>query len=820
MMRQDRFTEGAQEVLAASQELVRKERHSQWDVEHVLMALLTHERGVAPAIFEHLKVDRAKLRDGVAKALAKAPKLAYDVVQIYTTPRIVRMLEAANAEAERLKDEYVGVEHLLIAIADEREGEAARILSQLGIDKEKIYRALQEVRGGARVDSPTAESKYRALERYSIDLTEAARQGKLDPVIGRGDEIKRVMQVLNRRTKNNPVIIGEAGVGKTAIAEGLAQKIVAGDVPENLKDKRVLALDMGAMVAGSKFRGEFEERLKAVMDEIKRAKGEIIVFIDEIHQVVGAGAAEGAIDASTMMKPALSRGELQCVGACTLDDYRQHIEKDAALERRLAPVYVDEPSAEDTIEMLKGLRPRYEAHHKVKITDEAMEAAVRLSSRYISDRYLPDKAIDLIDEAASKHVIEAQSMPPEVRQLQERVDKLGREAEAAVQREEYEAAAHIKTELEKIREEYQEVRSRWEAEHVASMNVEEWDIAELVAKMTGIPVSRMLEGESEKLLHMEERLHERVIGQEEAIRAVSEAIRRARAGLKDPRRPIGSFVFLGPTGVGKTELARALAAFMFDDEDAMVRMDMSEYQERHTVSRLIGAPPGYVGYEEGGQLTELVRRRPYRVVLFDEIEKAHPEVFNVLLQILEDGRLTDGHGRTVDFRNTVVIMTSNLGTEEFQRPSLGFVPSDKPTKSEKEGQKSAVEKALRQTFRPELLNRIDEIIVFDPLTEDDLTQIVELLLDDVRERLAERDVGLELTEAAKAALVKEGFDAVFGARPLRRTIERRVANPLSRRILAGEFAEGDTALVDHAGEEYAFEKKERAKAKAGAKAAG
>ncbi len=816
MMRQDRFTEGAQEVLAASQELVRKERHSQWDVEHVLMALLTHEGGAAPAIFEKLGADRAKLREAVGAALAKAPKLAYDVVQIYTTPRIVRMLEAANAEAERLKDEYVGVEHILVAIADEREGEAARILGQFGIDKEKIYRALQEVRGGARVDSPTAESKYRALERYSIDLTEAARQSKLDPVIGREDEIKRVMQILNRRTKNNPVIIGEAGVGKTAIAEGLAQKIVAGDVPENLKEKRVLALDMGAMVAGSKFRGEFEERLKAVMDEIKRAKGEIIVFIDEIHQVMGAGAAEGAIDASTMMKPALARGELQCVGACTLDDYRQHIEKDPALERRFAPVYVDEPSVEDTIEMVKGLRPRYEAHHKVKISDEAIEAAVRLSDRYISDRYLPDKAIDLIDEAASKHVIEAQTMPPEVRRLQERVDKLAREAEAAAQRAEYEAAAHIKTELESIRAEYEGIRAQWEAEHVVSINVEESDIAELVAKTTGIPVARMMEGESEKLLQMEERLHERVIGQEEAIRAISEAIRRARAGLKDPRRPIGSFIFLGPTGVGKTELARALAAFMFDDEDAMVRMDMSEYQERHTVSRLIGAPPGYVGYEEGGQLTELVRRRPYRVVLFDEIEKAHPEVFNVLLQILEDGRLTDGHGRTVDFRNTVVIMTSNLGTEEFQRPALGFVPSDKPSRSEKERQKSAVEKALRQAFRPELLNRIDETIVFDPLTEDDLKQIVELLLRDVRERLAERHIGLELTEAAKAALVKEGFDPVFGARPLRRTIERRVANPLSRRILEGSFEEGDTALVDFSDGEYAFERK-KAPAKAAAK---
>jgi ATP-dependent Clp protease ATP-binding subunit ClpC len=798
-MRQDRFTEGAQEVLAESQNLVRKERHSQWDVEHVLMALLTHSSGIMPALLEKLEVDTDKLRDAVAKALSASPKLAYDVMQIYTTPRIVRMLEAANAEAERLKDDFVGVEHILIAIADEREGEAARILREAGIDKESIYRALQEVRGGARVDSPTAESKYKALERYSIDLTEAARQGKLDPVIGREDEIKRVMQVLNRRTKNNPVIIGEAGVGKTAIAEGLAQRIVAGDVPERLKDKRVLALDMSAMVAGSKFRGEFEERLKAVMDEIKRAAGEVIIFIDEIHQVVGAGGAEGAIDASTMMKPALARGELQCIGATTLDEYRKRIEKDAALERRFAPVYVEEPSEAETIEILKGLRPRYEEHHKVKITDAAVESAAKLSNRYITDRFLPDKAIDLIDEAASKHVIEAESMPPELRELRERVAKLERQAAAAAQEE-----------LEAARAEFEAQRDAWQAgrdPNLLDMNVDEDDIAALVAKMTGIPVQRMLEGEQEKLLQMEERLHDRVIGQEEAIVAVSDAIRRARAGLKDAHRPIGSFIFLGPTGVGKTELARAVAEFLFDDEEAIVRMDMSEYQERHTVSRLIGAPPGYVGYDEGGQLTEAVRRRPYRVILFDEIEKAHPEVFNTLLQLLDDGRLTDGQGRTVDFRNTVVIMTSNLGTEHAQRQALGFVPSTKPTKSEKERLKADVEKALRQTFRPELLNRIDEIIVFDPLTEDDLKQIIELLLTDVRERLADRKVGLELTDAAKAALVKEGFDPVYGARPLRRTIERRVANPLSRRILAGDFGEGDTAQVDYVDGEYAFEKK-------------
>jgi ATP-dependent Clp protease ATP-binding subunit ClpC len=568
---------------------------------------------------------------------------------------------------------------------------------------------------------------------------------------------------------------------------------------------------MGALVAGSKFRGEFEERLKAVMDEIKRAAGEVIIFIDEIHQVVGAGGAEGAIDASTMLKPALARGELHVIGATTMDEYRRNIEKDAALERRFAPVYIDEPSIEDTVEILKGLRPRYETHHKVKITDGALEAAAKLSERYITDRFLPDKAIDLIDEAASKHVIEAQSMPLEVRELKERLEELQREGEAAAERDGPDAANWDKGELDAARADFERARDEWLDREQIELIVDEDDIAALVAKMTGIPVQRMLEGEQEKLLEMEERLHDRVIGQEEAIRAVSDAIRRARAGLKDPHRPIGSFIFLGPTGVGKTELARALAEFMFDDEDSMVRLDMSEYQERHTVSRMIGAPPGYVGYDEGGQLTEAVRRRPYRVVLFDEIEKAHPEAFNVLLQILEDGRLTDGQGRTVDFRNTVIIMTSNLGNEQFNRPALGFVPAAKPTQSEKERQKAEVEKSLRQTFRPELLNRIDEIIVFDPLTEDDLKQIVELLLNDVRERLAERGVGLELSDAAKAELVKEGYDPVYGARPLRRTIERRVANPLSRRILAGEFPEGETAFVDYADGEFVFGKKEPAR---------
>ena len=815
MMRQDRFTQQAQEVLAASQEMVRQQRHSQWDVEHIFLALLQHPHGLAQQIFQKLGVDVERLRGRVADTLARAPRLAYDVVQIYTTPRIIRLLEAANAEADRLKDEYVGVEHLLIAIADERDGESARILREFEVDKERIYRALQELRGGARVDSPTAESRYGALEKYSVDLTEMARQGKLDPVIGREEEIKRVMQILNRRSKNNPVIIGETGVGKTAIVEGLAQRIVAGDVPDNIKGRRVLALDMGSMVAGSKFRGEFEERLKAVIDEIKRGSGEIILFIDEVHQVVGAGAAEGAIDASTMMKPALARGELQAIGATTLDDYRQYIEKDPALERRFAPVYVDEPSVEQTIEMLRALKPRYEAHHKVRISDEAIVAAARLSDRYITERHQPDKAIDLIDEAASKHVIESQSMTPELRQMKRRLDELAMETEAAAQRQDYEAAARIKAEVERIKADYEAQKAQWEKEHQISNVVTDQDIAALVAATTGIPVSRLMEGEAERLLHMEERLHERVIGQEQAISVVSDAIRRARAGLKDPRRPIGSFIFLGPTGVGKTELAKALAEYMFDDEDAMIRLDMSEYGERHTVSRLIGAPPGYVGYEEAGSLTEAVRRRPYRVVLFDEIEKAHPEVLNVLLQIMDDGRLTDGHGRTVDFRNTVIIMTSNLGTSTEARAGVGFVSSASATKAEREKLRERTERALREFFRPEFLNRIDEIIVFDPLTEKELMQIVELMVNDVRKRLADRNISLELTDAAKERLVKQGYDPVFGARPLRRLITRAVENELSKRILAGEFKEGDNVVMDVSGDEYVFARKERVTTAAG-----
>jgi ATP-dependent Clp protease ATP-binding subunit ClpC len=822
-MRQDRFTQQAQEVLAASQEMVRQQRHSQWDVEHVLLALLQHQDGLAGRILEAMQVDVRALTQRVAETLARSPKLQYDVVQVYTTPRIVKMLETANAEADRLKDEYVGVEHLLIAIADERDGESARIFQQFGIDKERIYRALQEVRGSARVDSPTAESRYGALEKYSVDLTAAAGEGKLDPVIGRDQEIKRVMQILNRRTKNNPVIIGEAGVGKTAVVEGLAQKIVGGDVPENIKDRRLLALDMGAMVAGSKFRGEFEERLKSVMDEIRRAEGEVFIFIDELHQVVGAGGAEGAIDASTMMKPALARGELRVIGATTLDDYRKYIEKDPALERRFSPVFLDEPTPDETIEILRGLRPRYEAHHKVKITDEALVAAARLSDRYLTERFLPDKAIDLIDEAASKHVIEQQSLSPDLRDLKQRLDELNMETEAAAGRQDYEAAARIRQEVLEVQADYEARKREWEQTHTADMTVTEQDIAELIASITGIPVSRMLEGEAEKLLHMEEALHERVIGQDQAVEAVSEALRRARAGLKDPKRPIGSFIFLGPTGVGKTELARALAQYLFDDEEAMIRLDMSEYQERHTVSRIVGSPPGYVGYEEGGALTEAVRRRPYRVILFDEIEKAHPDLFNLLLQILDDERLTDGQGRTVDFRNTIIIMTSNLGTSSEDKGRFGFVTSRAADAGQRSQRQETMEKALREAFRPEFLNRIDEIIIFEPLTEHELGQIVELMLDEVRKRLSDRDVDFVATPAAKEELVKEGFDRVFGARPLRRTVQRQIENPLAKKILAGEFTAGDVALVDYADDRFTFGKAtpgaaEREPAAAGARA--
>ena len=795
MMRQDRFTEQAQAVLSDSQEMVRQQRHTQWDVEHVFLALVQLKDGVARDVLQGMGVNPAALAARLPAHLERSPRAGYDVVQIYTTPRIVRMLESANAEAERLQDEYVSVEHLLIAIADERDGETAKLLREFQITKERVYTALQQVRGTARVSSPTAESQYQALARYSTDLTQLARDGKLDPTIGRDDEIARVMQILNRRTKNNPVLIGEAGVGKTAIVEGLAQRIVANDVPERLRDKRLLALDIGQLVAGSKFRGEFEERLQAVMREVRDAHGEVLLFIDELHQVVGAGGADGAIDASTMMKPALARGELHVIGATTLEEYRKYVEADPALERRFSPVFVDEPTPEEAIAILRGLRTKYEQHHGLKISDEAVDAAVRLSARYLTERQLPDKAIDLIDEAASRHVIQTESVPPEMRDLKDRLDAEQRALDAAAQRADYEAAARIKQRVLQIQEDYSARQSAWRTEHHVSEDVSEQDIAALIAQMTGIPVDKMLEGEADKLLHMEEALHQRVVGQDAAINALADAIRRARSGLKDPRRPIGSFIFLGPTGVGKTELAKALAEYLFDDDDALVRLDMSEYQERHTVARLVGAPPGYVGYEDAGTLTERVRRRPYQVVLFDEIEKAHPDVFNTLLQILEDGRLTDAHGRTADFRNTVLILTSNLGTGSGPTGGLGFLARAR-SDSEREQRHRTVEDALKQAFRPEFLNRLDEIIVFEPLTEAELTQVADLLLNEVRARLAEREIAIDVSAAAREALVKEGYDPTYGARPLRRTIQRRLENPLAKRVLAGDFPPGTRVHVD------------------------
>ena len=804
MMRQDRFTQQAQLVLAQSQEFVRQQRHPQWGVPHVLGALLSIEEGLAEQVLRRLDVDIDSLRSRVGDLLDAMPRIQHDVVQVYTTPEVVRMLEMANAEADRLKDEYVGVEHLLIAIADNEESGATRLLAEFGVTKEGIYRALQEIRGSSRVTSPNAESRYQSLARYSTDLTELAAQNKLDPVIGREVEVRRVMQILNRRTKNNPVIIGEAGVGKTAIVEGLAQRLKAGDVPDNLKDKRLLALDMGALVAGSKFRGEFEERLKAVMEEVKQSNGEVILFIDELHTVMGAGGADGAIDASNLMKPALARGELHAIGATTLDEYRTRIEKDPALERRFAPVYIDEPSVTDTVAILKGLRPRYEAHHRVEILDEALAAAANLSSRYITERHLPDKAIDLIDEAASKHVIDSQELPEDLRGLRKRLEGLSLEADAAIEKDDHQRAAEIKQEVLQLQEEYGRARHEWAQEHDVDLRVTAEDIASLVGQITGIPVSRLEESESDKLLKMEDQLHKRVVGQERAIESLSDAIRRARAGLKDPRRPIGSFIFLGPSGVGKTELARTLAEYLFDDEDAMLRLDMSEFQERHTVSRLIGSPPGYVGYDEGGGLTEAVRRRPYRVILFDEIEKAHPDVFNTLLQILDDGRLTDGHGRTVDFRNTVIIMTSNLGTGLQEKATLGFTRRA-DGESDYSRLRDSVDRALREHFRPEFLNRIDEIIIFEPLTHDELKSVVELLANEVRGRLADRGVDFVLTDAARDQLVTEGYDPAFGARPMRRTIQRNVENELARRILAGEIPEGARVTVGYREGAYVFD---------------
>ena len=810
-MRFDRFTERLQDAAARANEILMRYGHNQIDVEHFLLALLEQPEGVIPQVLERMSVDVAVIRQRLDEVLKASPKAAIyggGAGQVFITPRVKRVIDLANNEANRLKDEYISTEHVFLAILDERGTAAARILADAGVTKDRVLDAIKDVRGGQRVTDPQAESRYRTLEKYSRDLTRLAAEGKLDPVIGRDEEILRVIQILSRRTKNNPVLIGEAGVGKTAIVEGLAQKIVAKDVPEILLGKRVVALDLGAMIAGSRFRGEFEERLKAAIEEIQRSEGEIILFIDELHQVVGAGAAQGALDASNMMKPALARGELNAIGATTLDEYRQYIEKDSALDRRFAPVYVDEPSVEETIAMLYGLRDRYEAHHKVTFSDAALEAAARLSHRYVTDRRLPDKAIDLMDEAAAKLRVALYSLPQELKEMKMEIDRLQMEEDAASAARNYERAMEYRTRRVQLTEKFEASREQWQQKNQLDEIVDVNDIAEVVASWTGIPVNQMLETEAEKLLRMEEALHKRIVGQHEAIVAISDAIRRARSGLKDPRRPIGSFIFLGSSGVGKTELAKALAEFLFDDEDALVRIDMSEYRESHTVSRLFGAPPGYVGYEEGGQLTEVVRRRPYRVILFDEIEKAHPDVWNALLQILEDGRLTDGQGRVVDFRNTVIIMTSNLGTE-FARKSgaLGFAPSDSP---ELAADHEAIEKAMRQTFRPEFLNRIDEIIIFKPLSVEEVEEIVTLQMKDIAGRLAEQGLAVELTAAAQRWLAKQGYDPQFGARPLRRALQRFVESPLSVKLLRGEFKPGDLVVVDVKDDEVQFERRENA----------
>jgi ATP-dependent Clp protease ATP-binding subunit ClpB len=848
-MRFDKLTVKSQEALARAQSLAREGQHQSIEPMHILFALLEQEDGVAAAVLQKLGVSPAALSRDLTAALGKLPKVYGQEPGQYLSSSASAMLEEASAEAERLHDDYVSVEHLLLAMAG-RDDDTGKLLRAAGAKRDEIYKALVDVRGSNRVTDQNPEEKYQALARYSRDLTALARKGALDPVIGRDDEIRRVIQVLSRRTKNNPVLIGEPGVGKTAIAEGLAQRIVAGDVPDSLKNKQVMALDLGALIAGAKYRGEFEDRLKAVLREVQEAQGGIVLFIDELHTLVGAGAAEGAMDASNMLKPALARGELKAVGATTLDEYRKHIEKDAALERRFQPIMVNEPSVEQSIAILRGLKERYEVHHGVRIKDSALVAAAVLSHRYISDRFLPDKAIDLVDEAASRLRMEIDSMPAEIDEVERRIMQL--EIERHALEKENDAAARerlekIQSELAALREESAAMKVHWqhEKETISSISqikqrieeakqeeqaaeragdlgraaelrygvqldltrqldaanakiaelqktkrylkeeVEEEDIAEVVAGWTGIPVARMMEGETQKLLRMEELLGRRVVGQDEAIRAVANAIRRSRSGLSDPARPIGSFLFLGPTGVGKTELARALAEFLFDDERAMIRIDMSEYQERHTVARLIGAPPGYVGFEEGGQLTEAVRRKPYSVILLDEVEKAHTEVFNVLLQLLDDGRLTDGHGRTVDFRNTVVIMTSNLGSDYITEMS-----------GDRERMSATVMGVLRQHFRPEFLNRIDETLIFNSLGKAEIERIVHIQLDRVAARLAERGYSLKWTDAVAAHLAETGFDPAYGARPLKRAIQRELENPLAASILDGQFSTSDTIRAD------------------------
>ena len=798
MMRFDRFTERAQEAAQKAAEIIQRYGHNQIDTEHILLALIEQQQGVVGQLLEVMSVDANVIKDRLDQMLRESPKASIfggGTGQVFITPRVKRIIEVANQEATNLNDEYISTEHLFLAIVEEKDTPSSRLLKENGVTKERVLDSINQLRGGQKVTDRKAENHYRTLEKYSRDLTKLAVENKLDPVIGRDKEILRVIQVLSRRSKNNPVLIGEAGVGKTAIVEGLAQKIASNDVPEILMGKKVISLDLGAMIAGSRFRGEFEERLKASLEEIQRSAGEIILFIDELHTVVGAGAAQGAMDASNMLKPALSRGELQCVGATTLNEYQKYIEKDAALERRFAPVYVEEPSVEDTISMLKGLRDRYEAHHKVHITDQALVSAAKLSARYVTDRFLPDKAIDLMDEAAAKLRVALYSMPSDLKALKTKVDKIQSEEEQAGVERDYETAARKKAERLKLESEFTAKRDKWESEHKLDEVVDENDIAEVVAQWTGIPVNQILQTEADRLLRMEDKLHERVIGQDVGIAAIADAIRRARSGLKDPKRPVGSFIFIGPSGVGKTELAKALAEFLFDDEDALIRLDMSEYREQHTVSKLFGAPPGYVGYEEGGQLTEAVRRRPYRVILFDEIEKAHPEVWNSLLQILDDGRLTDGQGRVVDFRNTVLIMTSNLGTEFIRKGgTLGFLQPES-TDEEKLSHEN-IEKALKSTFRPEFLNRIDEIIMFSSLTEEQMLKIVDLQMKEIQERLEEQGLQVHLSKAAREWIAKEGFDPNFGARPLKRILQKYVESPLSVDLLSGTYKSGDKVKID------------------------
>ena len=784
----ENYTDRAKDLMSDAQNILRRYKHSQLDTEHLLVAMLEDTDGIVTRLLGHLNTDITAVKRVIETNLASTSRTQSSggrEQQIYITPRMKRILDISESEAQRLRDEFVGVEHIFIAIIKEGDSPSSRALIAQRVDIERVYQALAQLRKGTRSDSPAADVGNSIIGRYTRDLTALAKAGRIDPVIGRSDEVDRVIQVLARRSKNNPVLIGDPGVGKTAIVEGLAQKIVDGAVPDALRGKTLLTLDLGALIAGAKFRGEFEERLKGVVDAVRDAAGQIILFIDELHTVVGAGAAEGSLDASNLLKPALARGELQCIGATTINEYRKYIEKDAALERRFQPVYVGEPTLNDTIAIIEGLRPKYEQHHQVKITDEAIKAAVLLSSRYITERFLPDKAIDLVDEAASKVRMSLSAVPAELQQMEKSLEDLLKRGKDAVDRMAYEEAAQLRDEEAALRETYSQHRRDWEDTTGAHRIVGENDIAGVVARITGVPIQRMLEEEAAKLLHLEDRLHERVIGQERAITALAEAIRRSRVGLSDPKRPIGSFLFLGPTGVGKTEVAKGLAELLFDDEGALVRVDMSEYMEKHSVARLIGAPPGYVGHEDGGQLTEAVRKRPYRVVLLDEIEKAHPDVWNILLQVLDDGRLTDGQGRVVSFRNTVILMTSNLGSQEIQDA----------IRSGGDPEKAAL-RALTGIIRPELINRIDEIIPFAGLTENDLLKIVDLLLQRTISALLERSITLSFTAEAKQSLVTLGFDPVYGARPLKRTIQRQVDNVLSTAILRGDVKPNDVVVFD------------------------